>query len=195
MRQFTLHAVCHQRLAHISYKTISKMHSLNLVDGLLLQDNRIQAEPCLGCAYGKMMRSPFPVGRTRATQSGQLIHSDVCGPIYVTTPGGAKFFTLFTGDYSGWRVVFFIRQKSDVAECFKSYVCQVRTETGNLINTLRADNGGEFIGHTFKQWLTDKEIHLETSAPYTQNRTEYPKELIRPSSRAHAAYFMPSVYP
>ena len=82
-------------------------------------------------------------------------------------PKGAKYFALFTDDYSGWRVVFFLQQKSEAAECFKAYMKQLRTDTGNLIHTLRADNGGEFINNSFQQWLLDKGIRLETSAPHT----------------------------
>ena len=40
------------------------------------------------------------IGRTRAKQVGQLIHADVCGPMQVTTPGGSRFFTMFTDDFS-----------------------------------------------------------------------------------------------
>ena len=67
-----------------------------------------------------MHRSPFPVGRTRATQIGQLIHSDVCGPMQVSTPKGYRFFVLFTDDFSGWRVVYFLKEKSEVPDHFKN---------------------------------------------------------------------------
>lgn len=92
-----------------------------------------------------MHRLPFPVGRTRANQVGQLIHADVCGPMHVTTPSGARFFLLPSDDFSGWRHVFFLKQKFDVPEFFKDYVNLLRSETGNLIHTLRSDNGGEFM--------------------------------------------------
>ena len=114
--------IWHQRFAHTNYKTISKMFSSNMVDGLAFNEQKIPDEPCLGCAFGKMTRSPFPVGRVRATQIGQLVHADLCGPMHVSSPKGAKYFALFTDDYSGWRVVFFLQQKSEAAECFKAYM-------------------------------------------------------------------------
>ena len=149
------------------------MFSSNLVDGLTFKDQKIPDEPCLGCAFGKMTRSPFPVGRVRATQIGQLIHADLCGPMHVSSPKGAKYFALFTDDYSGWRVVFFLQQKSEAAECFKAYMKQLRTDTGNLIHTLRANNKGEFINNSFQQWLLDKGIRLETSSCSSYSRAEW----------------------
>ena len=71
--------VWHQRLAHTSVKKIRKMASLEMVDGLILilpnHDVSVN-QPCPGCMSGKMQRSKFKLGRTRATQIGQLIHSD-----------------------------------------------------------------------------------------------------------------------
>jgi transposase InsO family protein len=112
-----------------------------------------------------MQRSKFKLGRTRAIQIGQLIHSDVCGPMPIATPRGSKYFVLFTDDFSGYRTVYFLKQKSDVADSFKDYVNILRTETGQPFHTLRADNGGEFNGHEFREWLSTNGIRLETSAP------------------------------
>jgi hypothetical protein len=161
-------AVWHQRLAHKSHKTISKMFRNGVVNGLNLRtDDFTTTQLCLGCVSGKMQRSPFPVGRSRAKEVGQLIHSDVCGPMHVATPAGSRFFVLFTDDYSGWRCVYFLKNKSEVADAFKEYMGILRSETGHLIHTLRSDNGGEFISHIFKIWLSSKGIRLETSAPHT----------------------------
>jgi hypothetical protein len=113
-----------------------------------------------------MQRSPFPVGRERANKVGQLIHSDVCGPMHVPTPGGAKYFALFTDDHSRWRAVYFLKQKSEVAESFKNFVNTLRSETGHIVHTQRADNGGEFVNQSFKAWLSDRAIRIETSAPH-----------------------------
>lgn len=158
----------HQRLAHVSYKTITKMMSENLVDGLdFATDDPIPTSPCLGCVSGKMHRSPFPIGRTKASQIGQLIHSDVCGPMHVATPGGARYFVLFIDDFSGWRAVYFLKQKSEVADSFKVFLSVLRSDTSHLVHTLRSDNGGEFTNSSFKNWLAQKNIKLETSAPHT----------------------------
>lgn len=96
-----------RRLVHVSYQSKIKMSSKNVVKGLDLANNVIPSVPCTGCAYGKHQRSPFPVGRTRATHTGQLVHSDLSGPIEKMTPNGSLYFVLFIDDYCGWRFINF----------------------------------------------------------------------------------------
>ena len=62
---------------------------------------------------------------------------------------------------------FFVKQKSEVSDSFEDYVNIMPTETGQPVHTLRADNGGEFIGHQFREWLSTNGIRLETSAPHS----------------------------
>ena len=128
----------YQRLTHTSYKNISKMARNGAVHGIILPTNTNTPNyPCIGCMAGKMHRLPFPVGRTRANQVGQLIYADICGPMHVTTPSGARFSLLLTDYFSGWRNVFFLKKKSEVPEFFKDYANLQRSETGNLIHTLK----------------------------------------------------------
>jgi hypothetical protein len=120
----------HRRLAHVNYRTIIKMASSGVVDGLDLANNTIYKTPCAGCAYGKHQRSPFPTGRTRATYTGQLIHSDLfCGPMEKLTPNGCLYFVLFIDDSSGFRFIFFLKAKSEAADHFKNLISIIRGKT------------------------------------------------------------------
>jgi hypothetical protein len=84
-------AVWNEILAHISHKRILKMASTQLVEGLKLQFAfDIPTHPCAWCPSGKMQRSPFPPGRTKADEIHQLIHADVNWPMVVQSPGGAR---------------------------------------------------------------------------------------------------------
>lgn len=157
----------HRRLAHVSYNTILKMASSRAVDGLDLANTIVPSEPCTGCSYGKHQRHQFPIGRNRATYTGQLIHSDLCGPMERATPSGALYFVLFIDDYSGWRFIYFLRYKSDAASKFMELINVIRGETGNLVRTLRTDGGGEWSSNVFAEWLTRKGIRHESSAPHT----------------------------
>ena len=160
--------VWHQRLAHTSIKRIQKMAAMQLVDELsIITGSTTTKKICEGCLSGKMERLPFETGRTRATQVGQLIHSDLCGPMHVETPRGSRYFVLFTDDCSSYRTAYLVKHKSDVAERFQEYINLLRSETGQKISTLRTDNGGEFTGNAFKSWLAANGIRLETSVPHT----------------------------
>lgn len=86
----------HQRFGHISCKTVLKMASLGSTNGLALFNDKLRSSsPCRGCLLGKMHRLSFKTGRTRASVIGQLIHSDVCGPMQVPTPNGCNYFVIF----------------------------------------------------------------------------------------------------
>lgn len=60
-----------------------------------MEENVSLEEICPGCAYEKMKRSPFSHGRMRAQDIGQLVHSDVCGPMQAKTPNGSPLFCGF----------------------------------------------------------------------------------------------------
>jgi transposase InsO family protein len=67
-------------------------------------------------------------------------------------------------------VVCFLKQKSEVADHFKNYANLIHTVTGNSVKILPTDNGGEFTGHIFLAWLSEKEIRLEKSAPHSSEQ-------------------------
>ena len=135
---------------------------------------------CEGCIYGKHHRLPFPTsGRTRGKKIGDLIHSDVCGPVSVSFSGGAKYFVTFKDDYSSYAVSHFIKQKSEVFELFKHFVKRVKVEIGNEVVCLRSDNGGEYVGKEFETWLLENDIRHETTVSYTPEQNGVSERLNR----------------
>ncbi len=171
----------HRRLAHVNYQTIFiKMASSGVVDGLDLANTIIPSTPCAGCAYGKHQRSPFPTGCIRATYTGQLIHSDLCGPMEKSAPNGCLYFALFINDYSGlFRFIFFLKTKSEAADRFKDLINIIRRETGNLVRTFPNRCGGEWSSNEFEAWLTRKGIRHETSLPHTPQQDGVSERAIR----------------
>ena len=95
----------HQRFGHSSKKVIQKMATTGSVEGLIL-DKEIGYEQnlCKGCIFGSMHRSPFFTSESRATEIGELIHSDV-GFVNVPTPREETCYVLFQDDYSGYTKV------------------------------------------------------------------------------------------
>ena len=159
--------IWHQRLGHMNHQTILKMISQDLIAGLHLTSEKIPKTLCAPCEFGKFHRQPLKTGRTRATRIGELVHSDVEGPMPFPSIGHARYYVLFTDDFSGWRVVYFMKSKSEVPALFRLFVASLLNETGNTVRTLRSDNGGEYEGNDFKRYLAEKGIRHETSAAYT----------------------------
>ena len=62
---------------------------------------------------GKSKRKLFSTsGHIKASQIGQLAHSDLCGPMSVASPGGALYLIIFKDDFTGYRVLYFFNHKS-----------------------------------------------------------------------------------
>ena len=147
----------HERLGHIHKRALTDLVNRELVDRVILKN----AEDlfCEACRFGKLHKLPFQKkSKNTTTEPGEVIDSDVCGPIPVQSLGGAKYYVLFKDDATNFRVVYFIRQKSEVYERFKEFKRLVDNKFGRTIKTLRTDNGTEYPNEKMKQ----KGIALET---------------------------------
>lgn len=70
---------------------------------------------CEGYMWGKPNRLEFKSSDNWASQPGELVHSDVCGPMQQDSIGGSRYFLLFKDDFSHFRVVYFMKEKSEVS--------------------------------------------------------------------------------
>lgn len=122
---------------------------------------------CGDCIIGKQHRLPFPASTSRATEPAALVHTDLCGPMQETSIGGAKYFLLFKDDYSQYRSVFFIKEKSEVSKLIEKYILDVKTDINKNIRVLRSDNGLEFINNHVKDILQQHCVRHERSVPYS----------------------------
>jgi hypothetical protein len=140
-----------------------------MVDGLILEGKG--DEFCVGCAYGKIHRTPFPWTdhRERSTVPGDLVHTDLCGPMRQTSIGGAKYFVLFKDDATGFRTIECIKVKNEqtVLGCLKKFVGQLQRETGHTFKILRSDRGSEYVGNQFIAYLDELNVRQELTTSYT----------------------------
>jgi hypothetical protein len=157
----------HNRLSHINTSAIKTMVSTGIVDGIEIKTNDGDTF-CEGCAKGKQHRNKFPINvdRVRASQPGQLIHTDICGPMSVQSIGGALYFAIFKDDCTCYRIVHCLTHKSDVQSSIKRIVLQVQRKTGFSVQILRSDRGKEFTSHETVQFLQDQNIRQELIVPY-----------------------------
>ena len=87
----------HRRLSHINYKALP--HVNKVVMGL--SDMKIKHEGISkGCAKWKNVKNPFPKSETKTKGTLELIHSDVCGPMYSTSLSGFEYYITFIDDFS-----------------------------------------------------------------------------------------------
>ena len=122
---------------------------------------------CEGCKLGKQTRLPFGESTRVTTKIGEVIHSDVCGPMQTDSVGGSRYFVIFKDDFSKFRVINTIRHKSEVFQHFKNFCLKLKKETGNEVCTLRTDQGTEYKNLIFDEFLLKNGIKHELSVVYT----------------------------
>jgi transposase InsO family protein len=161
-------AIWHQRLCHLNYPTILAMDRTEAVTGTFLQNKQIP-EFCQGCVLGKSHRHTFPSSpiRTPSTIPGYRIHADLCGPMAHVSLGGALYYLLFKDDYSGYRYIFCLAEKSDALRCFQEVYSDIFRDTGHHMQIFRTDGGGEFTSKKFQACLSEKGVRHEVTAPYS----------------------------
>ena len=76
---------------------------------------------CKGCVKGKNIKNPFPKSETKTKGTLELIHSDVCGPMYYTSLSGFEYYITFIDDFSRKTWIYFLKSKSEVFEKFKEF--------------------------------------------------------------------------
>jgi hypothetical protein len=77
---------------------IKKMASIGMVNGIILEDK--DKEFCIRCAFRKNHQNEFPWRgpRARSESLGDLVHTNLCGPMQVPSSGGSLYFILFKDD-------------------------------------------------------------------------------------------------
>lgn len=177
----------HERLGHINLKEIKNMSTNSVVEGLQINDDIQKEFVCEACAYGKQCRFPFHKSVRGKLQPGDLVYSDVCGPMSHTSVQGMKYFVLFKDAATSYRYIYFIKNKSDVMEMFKKYNNIVKNKYMHSVRILHTDNGKEYVNKVFKEYLDKEGIVHELTAPYTpeQNgRAERENRTIVESARS-----------
>ena len=55
---------------------------------------------CRGCELGKNTKGSFPKSESRSKGKLDLVHSDLCRPMTVTSLGGYNYYVTFIDDHS-----------------------------------------------------------------------------------------------
>lgn len=168
----------HERLGHLNLQSLKETDKLNAVSGM--QINHSTEFFCEACEYGKQACKSHPSSsRLKTSKPGEMVHSDLCGPMPVESPRGSRYFILFKDDCTGFRTVYFMRHKSEAFSKFKEYEALTYKQTGNELKILRSDNGTEYLSNSFQDFLREKGIIHQRSAPYTQQQNGKAEREIR----------------
>lgn len=94
----------HERLGYSNIKVLRELDKKGFIN-----INRFPKNDeffCEACQFGKQNQRPFHSTQSRETKPGELIHSDVGGPMQSESIGGSRFYVIFKDDASGYTHIF-----------------------------------------------------------------------------------------
>ncbi|KAF2893075.1 hypothetical protein ILUMI_13098 [Ignelater luminosus] len=120
---------------------------------------------------GKQQKSSSKSCEKRETKAGGLIHCDVGGPLPQPSVSRFYYFLLMKDDYSHFRLVRFLRHKSDVIDELNDFIQLCEYQGNNKkVYTLISNCELEFCNKEVNELLKNKGIDHNTNAPYTQEQ-------------------------
>ncbi|KAL2231012.1 UNVERIFIED_CONTAM: Copia protein [Sesamum indicum] len=156
MNQYTL---WHQRLGHFSSCSMKHIAELPQLDCTLT--------PCDVCPQAKMHKLPFESSEIRTNSAFALIHLDIWGPYREATTSGCHYFLTVVDDFTRTTWTFFMKFKSQTLELFQKFCKLVSTQFNKIVQTVRTDNGSEFLSSSFQHFLQISGIIHQRSCAYT----------------------------
>jgi Reverse transcriptase (RNA-dependent DNA polymerase)/gag-polypeptide of LTR copia-type/GAG-pre-integrase domain/Integrase core domain len=151
----------HNRLGHTGKDKIASMLKQEILHDA---SSTSRNSSCKECSFGKQTRGPFKGHLNKARKVGDVIHSDVLGPVQ-SSLGGYKYFVSFIDEWTRYVTLYPMKHKSEVLDCFKNFHIHFENQNDVKIKTLHSDNGGEYA--PVSKYLQEVGITSTRSAPYT----------------------------
>lgn len=155
--------VWHRRMGHLGR---GGMKQLTKGPAKSIRGFETTKEECDICVKGKQSRKPFKFSGKQVRVPLELIHSDICGPMFTESLGGAKYFITFIEDYSRKKFVYFLKHKSEAIKAFKNFRAYAENKLERKIKSIRTDNGREYVNKEFKDLLQSLGIAHQTTVSY-----------------------------
>jgi hypothetical protein len=110
---------------------------------------------CSSCQAGKQMTNTHPNKNQMSTHRPlELLHLDLFGPTSFVSMGGNSYCLVIVDDYSRFTWVYFLWDKSNVFETFKSFAILAQNQFEFDIKKVRSYKG---IKHEFSSKYTPEQ--------------------------------------
>lgn len=172
----------HRRYGHMGYDSMAKLPSI--VSGISVTAEQFKKAAasdniCETCVTSKQNRLPFPSSQSKTTRPLELVHMDVCGPMQEASLGGNKYVATFLDDYTKLSTVVPVPSKAEVIPAVKKTIILLENQSGQKLQAVRTDRGGEYLNNELKEFYAAKGIMHETTAPYTPEQNGKAERLNR----------------
>jgi hypothetical protein len=133
----------HGRLGHVGMRQLNQLSKHDLVRGL--KDVKFEKNKlCSSCQARKQVENTHPYKSQMSTHRPlELLHMDLFGPTSFVSIGGNFYCLVFVDGYSRFTWVYFLQNKSNVFETFKSFSILAQNQFDFDIKKVRSDNGSE----------------------------------------------------
>jgi hypothetical protein len=159
----------HKRLGHISIERIKRLVN----DGILKTLDFTDFGTCVDCIKRKQTNKTTK-GAKRSYEILEIIHTDICGPFSTPCLNGQRYFISFIDDHTRYMYLYFLNDKAEALNAFKTYKVEVEKQKDKKIKIVRSNRGGEYyerytekgqmIG-PFAQFLEEESIVAQYTMP------------------------------
>jgi hypothetical protein len=104
-------------------------------------------EQCINCIKGKYVKQ-IKKNTKRSAEILEIIHTDICGLFHIASVDGYDSFITFTDDYSRYRYIYPIKERSEALDKFKIFKAEVENRHDIKIKIVRSDRGGYYGRHS-----------------------------------------------
>ncbi|GKB00753.1 retrovirus-related pol polyprotein from transposon TNT 1-94 [Tanacetum coccineum] len=157
----------HRRLSHLNFDYINLLSKKDIMIGLP-KLKYIKDQLCSSCKVSKAKRSSF---KTKAVPSSKgrlnLLHIDLCGPIWVEIINRKKYILVIVDDYSRYTWTLFLRSKDETPEVIKDFLKMIQRNLEAQVISVRTDRGTKFLNKTLHAYFKEEGIEHQTSTPRT----------------------------
>jgi transposase InsO family protein len=156
----------HARLGHVGFKTVRRAAQTGATTRIDMTAHTKSCN-CHTCLLKMASRRPFKGSLVkRASFIGDVIHTDLAGPMSPTI-SGYKYVQSFIDGRKRLKYIYLLKKKSDAGDTLRDFIVKFEREHDCLVKAVHADNAAEFIGGDFNSCLGDRGIKFTSSAQYS----------------------------
>nr|GEY43764.1 hypothetical protein [Tanacetum cinerariifolium] len=153
----------YRRLSHLNFDTINLLSKNDIVVGLP-KLKFIKDHLCSSCEFGKSKRKSFQTKTTPSSKRRlQLLHMDLCGPMWVASINGKKYVLVIVDDYSRYTWTHFLRSKDETPEVLIDFLRLVQRGLHAQVRIFRTDKRTKFLNKTLHAYFASEGILHQTS--------------------------------
>ena len=120
--------------------------------------------PCKACLEANLKQRAIPKMRTRMITSPlQVVGSDIQTVETPSSDGGKRYFSLYVDAKTNTVATTSLKAKSDQPAAAKIVIPRLENLSGQKVDTIRCDQGGEYTSNEFKTFCQSKGIKIEMS--------------------------------